>query len=79
MVRSFGKDKIVSQIELCGVITMTSHIGDWFEDFRDGFGVMVYSDTKIYEGEWVKDQRHGWGRMSYSDGSYYEGDSPFVF
>ena len=41
-------------------------LGDWCEDVRDGFGVMIYKNEHCYEGEWLNDKRSGWGRMSYS-------------
>ena len=51
---------------------MKQYAGNWYEDKREGFGLMLYHHQESYEGEWLNDKREGWGRMTYRDGSYYE-------
>ena len=51
---------------------MKQYAGDWYENKREGFGLMLYHHKESYEGEWLADKREGWGRMAYRDGSYYE-------
>ena len=52
--------------------SVKQYAGDWYEDKREGFGLMLYNHQESYEGEWLNDKREGWGRMTYRDGSYYE-------
>ncbi len=40
---------------------------------RNGKGVMVYNNGRVYEGEWMSDKRHGSGYERYSNGNKYEG------
>jgi hypothetical protein len=47
--------------------------GNYKNNNRDGFGVMVYPENGMYqegsryEGEWRNDKRHGQGIMTYQD------------
>jgi hypothetical protein len=41
--------------------------------FREGMGVMVYGNGRLYEGEWWEDQRHGKGYEVYPNGNNYDG------
>jgi len=36
---------------------------------RQGFGIAVFDDGKVYEGFWEKDKMEGHGRMTYKNGS----------
>ena len=51
---------------------MKQYAGDWYDDKREGFGIMLYLHQENYEWEWLNDKREGWGRMTYRDGTYYE-------
>lgn len=42
-------------------------------DKREGYGVMIYDNGRIYEGKWQNDKRHGSGFERYSNGNAYEG------
>ena len=44
------------------------------KDLRDGLGVMIYKNGRIYEGNWKDDQREGKGLEKYSNNNKYEGD-----
>ena len=52
--------------------SVKQYAGDWYDDKREGFGLMLYHHQENYEGEWLNDKREGWGRMTYRDGTYYE-------
>eukprot|EP00347_Sterkiella_histriomuscorum_P019256 403342342 len=41
---------------------------------REGLGIMVYDNGRIYEGQWQNDRRHGKGFEKYSNQNTYEGD-----
>lgn len=54
--------------------TQELYHGEWSRDFlRDGQGIQVYPDGKMYEGEWKNDLYYGHGKMAYQDGSIFEG------
>ena len=40
---------------------------------RDGKGVMIYKNGRLYEGDWKNDVRDGRGYERYSNGNYYIG------
>jgi len=44
------------------------------DNLRDGYGIMTYSDKRIYEGNWKNDMINGLGRMKYKNGDIYEGE-----
>lgn len=41
---------------------------------RDGYGILTYSDKRIYEGNWKNDMINGLGRMKFTNGDIYEGE-----
>ena len=41
---------------------------------RDGVGISVYSDGRIYEGCWKNDNLNGFGRYIYKNGDFYIGE-----
>lgn len=44
------------------------------DPLRQGKGIMLYKNGRIYEGEWRKDLRTGRGYEKYTNGNEYEGD-----
>ena len=40
---------------------------------RNGKGIMIYSNGRVFEGEWMNDKRNGNGYERYSNGNRYEG------
>ena len=49
--------------------------GQWKNGFRDGKGIMNYSNSDdVYEGEWKNNNIDGKGIMNYSDGGVYDGE-----
>ena len=50
-----------------------SYDGFWFEDKRQGYGVLRYVKGDVYEGEWHNDRMHGKGILSHPDGSQLQG------
>ena len=40
---------------------------------RDGFGVQIYDNGRVYEGEWLSDKRSGQGYELYVNGNSYKG------
>lgn len=48
--------------------------GDWRNDRRDGYGMLVRADGNRYEGEWLNHLKHGKGRFFHLDtGQMLEG------
>lgn len=55
------------------------YIGDWKQNKKDGYGIIVYSNLDKYEGYWKNDMRHGKGTYWLSIGKnkyrkFYTGD-----
>ena len=40
---------------------------------RDGYGVLIYNDGRVFEGFWVNDRRDGIGYETYKNGNFYQG------
>ena len=40
---------------------------------REGLGVLVYQNGRVYEGEWIENKRHGRGYELFSTGNSYHG------
>jgi len=40
-----------------------SYEGDWNENVREGYGVMIYSNGNKYEGNWANNKREGHGTL----------------
>ena len=53
--------------------SVSTYIGQWQNDMRNGLGRYFYSNGDIYEGEWKDNKRHGRGLMIYNDGGMEEG------
>lgn len=47
--------------------------GGFFDDLKEGYGVLRNSDRSEYRGEWYQDQMHGSGVLLSADGSIQEG------
>ena len=41
---------------------------------KNGYGILILSDSSIYEGNFLYDKINGKGKLIYLNGSYYEGD-----
>ena len=41
---------------------------------REGLGICVYENTRLYEGNWLNDKRNGKGYERFSNGCQYLGD-----
>lgn len=41
---------------------------------REGRGIMVYRNGRVFEGSWLNDMREGKGCERYENGSSYDGD-----
>jgi hypothetical protein len=41
---------------------------------KDGFGVIIYNNNRIYEGQWKNDVRNGKGMEIFSNGNQYIGE-----
>lgn len=48
--------------------------GEIVDKQRQGLGVCVYENGRIYEGSWLFDRRHGKGYERFSNGNQYLGD-----
>lgn len=58
-----------------GVFTtkMYTYDGEFKNDYKDGFGAIIYSNGEQYEGQWEKGYPHGKGCYIFADGSKYIG------
>lgn len=52
------------------------YTGQWIigTTMKEGKGVYIWADGKIYEGWWQKGKRNGRGRQITADGSVYDGE-----
>ncbi|RYG98471.1 hypothetical protein EON65_51380 [archaeon] len=41
--------------------------GEWVENNREGYGVMLNPSGNIYEGEWKGDRKAGYGTMIWKE------------
>ena len=48
--------------------------GSFSNGFKDGHGVMSFTNTCRYDGDWQANRIHGRGSYSWADGRKYEGD-----
>lgn len=48
--------------------------GEWIGGFRDGHGIMKWSDGATFEGEWKDNHCVGKGKFLHTVGDVYEGD-----
>jgi hypothetical protein len=71
-IKEYGDDYIIykdnSKYE--GTI-MKNENGD---DRRHGYGLMTYSDGRIYEGDYKNNLKEGNGKLTFADGLIYEGE-----
>ena len=44
------------------------------DDMRHGYGLMTYSDGRVYEGEFKNNLKEGNGKLTFADGLIYEGE-----
>ncbi|CAD8084347.1 unnamed protein product [Paramecium sonneborni] len=52
------------------------YLGEWKDNKRDGFGMMIYFRGEQYDyyvGQFQQDKRHGKGYIEYSNGDTYDG------
>ncbi|MCP4104236.1 MAG: tetratricopeptide repeat protein [Desulfobacteraceae bacterium] len=54
-------------------IGKNTYDGEFFEGYKHGKGVYIWSDGNSYEGEFSKGRMHGKGVYTWSDGGRYEG------
>lgn len=47
--------------------------GDWFNDIRQGNGVMFWNSGNWYKGSWVNGLRHGKGESNFANGNKFIG------
>jgi len=40
---------------------------------RDGYGVFINNDGRVFEGYWLNDKRNGIGYETYKNGNFYQG------
>jgi hypothetical protein len=40
---------------------------------KHGFGVMIYTNQRMYEGEWAHDKKKGFGCEKFANGCLYKG------
>jgi hypothetical protein len=50
------------------------YIGQFVDNLRHGYGLLVFSDGSFFEGNFANDNLNGLGTMFYPDGSYYHGN-----
>lgn len=53
--------------------TNAEYEGEWLGGFRDGYGIMRWSDGASYEGDWIDNRAHGFGKFVHAIGDVYEG------
>jgi hypothetical protein len=46
-------------------------MGEVIERKRNGQGIQLYFNDRVYEGEWSIDKRHGRGYERFSNGNIY--------
>lgn len=51
----------------------TLYKGTLVERQRDGLGVLIYNNGRVYEGEWKNDKRNGRGYELFNNQSTYLG------
>ena len=51
----------------------TLYKGITVENYRQGLGVLIYDNGRVYEGEWQNDKRNGRGFEQFSNKSKYIG------
>lgn len=53
----------------------TIYYGEFnYKGEKNGYGIIILSDSSIYEGNFLYDKINGKGKIIYLNGSYYEGD-----
>ena len=52
----------------------TTYVGNFENNYFNGYGVYIFSDKKKYEGEWKDNKMHGKGKFEWPDGRIYEGE-----
>ena len=50
------------------------YMGEWKNDFFDGFGEYTWSDGRIFKGYFKQDKMHGKGEVHWPDGRKFEGE-----
>ena len=51
-----------------------TYYGEFNEDYRHGYGLLIYANGAIYLGGWKDDKKHGWGSFIFSDGTELFGE-----
>ena len=49
------------------------YTGQFEDDFKSGFGTIIWSTGGRYDGQFKRNKRHGQGKMIWGDGTTYEG------
>lgn len=52
----------------------STYYGEFHNGKKQGFGIMVYKNTRIYEGEWGNDQKKGFGAEKFPNQCSYKGE-----
>lgn len=65
-----SKSDIVMQEYEGGIV----YIGEFENQLRNGWGIMIWPDGYIYKGDWKDNARTGQGKETSQSGSVYEGE-----
>lgn len=49
------------------------YYGDIINDSRQGKGIIINKQGRVYEGDWMNNLKHGYGYEKFPSGSYFEG------
>lgn len=49
------------------------YYGEFHKAQRNGLGIMIYTNGRVYEGEWNDNYKHGKGYEKFNNGAVYEG------
>lgn len=52
----------------------TKYKGEWLNNKKDGFGVLINAEGEVYDGNWANDQIEGFGKFVNKGGAVYEGE-----
>lgn len=52
----------------------STYYGEFHNGKKQGFGIMVYKNMRIYEGEWGNNQKKGFGAEKFPNQCSYKGE-----
>lgn len=67
------KDTFVGHTEDQSKKRSSVYTGEFQDDYKSGFGTMIWSTGGRYDGQFLENKRHGQGKMIWCDGTIYEG------